>query len=60
MLKYLIITVTGPDRVGFVEGVTKLIVDNGADVEQSRMAGLGGEFAVLMRVSVEDKDFEAL
>jgi glycine cleavage system transcriptional repressor len=60
MQKHLIITVTGTDRVGFVEGVTKLVVDHGANVEQSRMARLGGEFAVLMLVSVEETAFDAL
>ena len=60
MSKHLIITLTGPDRVGFVEGVTKLAVEHGANVEQSRMARLGGEFAVLMLLSVEDDGFETL
>lgn len=54
MSKHLIVTLSGPDRVGFVEGVTKLILEHGGNVEKSRMARLGGEFAALMLVSVED------
>ena len=57
MSKHLIITLTGPDRIGFVESVTKLLVPHGANVERSRMARLGGEFAMLMLVSVQEETF---
>ena len=60
MAKLLIITLTGPDRIGFVESVTKLVLKHGANVDQSRMARLGGEFAVLMLISVEAQAFQAL
>ncbi len=60
MSKHLIVTLTGPDRVGFVEGVTKLILEHGGNVEKSRMARLGGEFAVLMLVSVEEDAFASM
>lgn len=60
MSKHLIITLSGSDRVGFVENVTKLVLEFGANVEQSRMARLGGEFAVLMLIAVDDASFDAL
>ena len=60
MANHLIITLTGPDRIGFVESVTKLVLKHGANVDESRMARLGGEFAVLMLVSVEEQAFRAL
>lgn len=60
MSKHLIITLSGPDRVGFVEGVTKVVLEYSANVEQSRMARLGGEFTVLMLISVADTSFEGL
>ena len=48
----IVITLTGPDRVGIVEEVTGLLLGLDCNVERSRMARLGGEFAVLMLVSV--------
>jgi glycine cleavage system transcriptional repressor len=47
----IVISVTGADRVGVVEEVTKVLLDLGGNVETSRMARLGGEFAMLMLVS---------
>ncbi|MBK8903202.1 MAG: transcriptional regulator [Anaerolineaceae bacterium] len=54
MQKQLVITVTGNDRVGIVDDVTKIILAYQANVEASRMARLGGEFAMLMLVSVAE------
>jgi glycine cleavage system transcriptional repressor len=48
----IIFTLTGPDRVGIVEEITQLLLDLGGNVETSRMAKLGGAFAVLMLVSL--------
>jgi glycine cleavage system transcriptional repressor len=48
----LVLTLTGPDRIGIVENVTGLLVARGGNVEVSRMARLGGEFAILMLVSI--------
>ncbi len=48
----LVLTLTGPDRIGIVEAVTGLMVARGGNVEVSRMARLGGEFAILMLVSI--------
>ena len=47
-----VLTLTGPDRIGIVENVTGLLVARGGNVEVSRMARLGGEFAILMLVSI--------
>ncbi len=48
----IVVTLTGPDRVGIVEEVTKTLLDLGGNVETSRMARLGGEFAILLLVSI--------
>jgi glycine cleavage system transcriptional repressor len=48
----LVLTLTGPDRIGIVENVTGLLLARGGNVEVSRMARLGGEFAILMLVSL--------
>lgn len=60
MRKSLVLTLTGHDRVGIVEEVTKQILPCGGNVESSRMARLGGEFAMLMLVSVPEQQFEEL
>jgi glycine cleavage system transcriptional repressor len=52
MKKNFVLTLTGPDRIGIVDRVTGLLLDRGGNVETSRMARLGGEFAVLMLVSL--------
>jgi glycine cleavage system transcriptional repressor len=48
----IVFTLTGPDRVGIVEEVTRVLLDLGGNVETSRMARLGGEFAILMLLSL--------
>ncbi|MDG3003216.1 glycine cleavage system protein R [Paludisphaera mucosa] len=67
MSENFVLTVTGPDRIGIVEEVTRLVLVRGGNVETSRMARLGGQFAVLMLVSTPegkgdgiDADFEGL
>lgn len=56
----LVITVTGNDRVGIVDDVTKIILSYRGNVEASRMARLGGVFAMLMLVSITDEQVENL
>jgi len=60
MPKRFVLTLTGSDRIGLVEHVTELILECGGDVQASRMARLGGEFAMLMLVSVPDANTEQL
>lgn len=48
----IVLTLTGRDRVGIVEEVTQLLLDLGGNVETSRMTRLGGEFAMLMLVTL--------
>jgi glycine cleavage system transcriptional repressor len=55
MRKNFVITLTGSDRVGIVDSVAEILVNVDGNVETSRMARLGGEFAMLMLVSVEEK-----
>jgi glycine cleavage system transcriptional repressor len=54
MPKRFVLTLTGSDRIGLVEHVTELILECGGDVQASRMARLGGEFAMLMLIQVPD------
>jgi len=60
MRKNLVVTVTGNDKVGIVEEVTGLMLSYDANVESSKMARLGGEFAMLMLVSVTAERFGEL
>jgi glycine cleavage system transcriptional repressor len=55
-----VLTLTGPDRVGLVEAVTKLLLDRGGNVETSRMTRLGGAFAILMLASLPAEQLDNL
>jgi glycine cleavage system transcriptional repressor len=48
----IVFTLTGPDRIGIVEEVTAILLGLDGNVETSRMARLGGEFAVLALVAL--------
>ena len=48
---YLVVTAIGSDRPGLVAELTALVAESGANVADSRMALLGGEFAVIMLVA---------
>ena len=60
MQKNFVLTLTGPDRIGIVDEVTGLLLERGGNVETSRMARLGGEFAVLMLVSMPADRYSGL
>lgn len=60
MRKYCIVTLVGRDEVGIVDQVTKFVLDQKGNVEESRMAHLGGEFAMLMLVSLDDEKLDEL
>jgi len=47
----LVITASGEDQVGLVEKFTGRITAAGCNIEESRMAVLGGQFAIIMRVA---------
>jgi glycine cleavage system transcriptional repressor len=48
---FLVLSALGPDRPGLVAEITGYLTERGANVEDSRMAVLGGEFGVLILVS---------
>ena len=60
MLTNFVLTLTGPDRIGIVDEMTGLLLERDGNVETSRMARLGGEFAVLMLVSMPEAGFSDL
>jgi glycine cleavage system transcriptional repressor len=60
MRQLMLLTLSGSDRPGIVEHVTRLLVSHDANVEGSRMARLGGEFAMLVLVSAPDTGIDRL
>ena len=48
---YLVITASGEDKVGLVDRLTSKIAESGCNIEESRMAVLGGQFALIMLLS---------
>ena len=55
---HLVLTAVGPDRPGLVNRISSLIHEAGANLEDSRMAILGGEFALLVLVSGADPEIQ--
>lgn len=45
------LTAVGPDRVGIVDDIASAVSGAGCNIEESKMAVLGGEFALIMLVS---------
>ena len=60
IIMFLVVTIIGPDRRGLVAEITEEIVTHRANIEESHMARLGGEFAIIMLLSISGKDRAAL
>jgi glycine cleavage system transcriptional repressor len=56
----IVFTLTGPDRIGIVDDVTRMVLEAGGNVETSRMTRLGGEFAILMLISIPSDELTGL
>jgi glycine cleavage system transcriptional repressor len=52
--QYQVLTAVGRDRPGLVEKISALLLVAGANLEDSRMAILGGEFALILLFSGPD------
>ena len=53
MKGYALLTASGSDRIGIVDDLTSLILGRRCNIEESRMAVLGGEFAIILLFSGE-------
>jgi glycine cleavage system transcriptional repressor len=53
---HLILTATGPDRVGLVQKISEFISRRGCNIEDSKMAVFCGEFAVIVLISGGGED----
>ena len=48
---YLVITASGEDQVGLVDQLSNKVAESGCNIEESRMAVLGEQFAIIMLLS---------
>jgi len=60
MRQHIVLTASGKDRQGVIERFTKVLLGYDGNVEASRMARLGGEFAIIMLISAPADKAEAL
>ena len=58
--EYFVVTIIGPDQRGLVARITEEIVAHDANIEESHMSRLGGEFAVLMLLSLTNGKSQTL
>jgi glycine cleavage system transcriptional repressor len=58
--EYFVVTIVGPDQRGLVARITDEIVVHDANIEESHMSRLGGEFAVLMLLSLSNGKSQTL
>jgi len=60
MQKQLVISALGTDQPGLVDKLSHHILDLKLNIEDSRMSVLGGEFAIMLLVSGDEKMLEQL
>lgn len=60
MKQHLVFSLLGPDRTGLVDRVTQTLSKHRANLEDSRMSVLGGEFSMMFLCSLEPASVEAL
>jgi len=51
MTQLIVLSAIGTDRPGVVNDLSKVVLDCGGNIEESRMTALGSEFAVLLLIS---------
>src|SRR5688572_29579843 len=60
MRTQLLVTATGQDRPGIVARLSEVFVAHSANLEESRMALLGGEFAAIILLTLDASRIETL
>jgi glycine cleavage system transcriptional repressor len=51
MKQFIVVSAIGSDRTGMVYDLTRIVLDCGGNISESRMTALGSEFAMVMLVS---------
>lgn len=59
-MKYVVITAVGEDRTGIVSELSDEILKDGGNIEDSRMAVLGGAFSLVMLVAGEQRSIDTM
>lgn len=59
-MQELVITAVGPDRPGLVGRITAPLYEESANVADSRMVNLRGQFAVILLVEVPERGIESI
>jgi glycine cleavage system regulatory protein len=59
-MQSLVITIVGPDRPGLVETLARTIASHGGSWVESSLSHLAGQFAGVVRATVEDDGSDAL
>ena len=59
-MRYIAVSAMGRDRVGLADDIAAWIEGASGNVEESKMAVLGGEFAVIMLISGTESTVETL
>jgi glycine cleavage system transcriptional repressor len=60
MKTFMILFTVGKDRPGIVHDVSTLLFERGANIEDSRMAVLGGCFSIMTLFSCESESLDAI
>ncbi len=60
MSSYLILTAVGPDRPGLVDDISARLYEKHLNIENSKMAVLAGEFAMIMVASGNEEDVQTI
>jgi len=58
MKRHAVLTAAGRDRVGIVDDISAAILEHSCNIEESRMALLGGEFVSILLVSGENDELQ--
>lgn len=60
MKTFLVLTLIGEDKPGLVESLAQIVSDNHGNWLESDMSRLAGQFAGILRVSVDETNVDAL
>ena len=60
MKKYMILFTVGSDRPGIVDDVTTILYAHSANIEDSRMAAMGGCFSIMTLFSCPEEVLDAV
>lgn len=57
---YAVLSTVGPDRKGMADDIANIAIEFNCNIEDSKMSVLGGEFAVIMLISGDEKSIPEL